>query len=102
MQTSHIRASKLLNHFISLSGGQIVMPGSVGLMFPFGRSLSENGQIQLDSDHTLQGGIMPTTPIPRNASNVIAWMQGKITGQQDIELEFAQEVLAKMVKSEQF
>jgi hypothetical protein len=64
----------------------------------FGRSLGANKQIQIDSDSTLIGGVLPTHVIERNASNVISFIQGRISGKQDVELDFAEYALAQMVQ----
>jgi len=82
-----------------MSGGTILLPGDFGLQFPFGRSLDANKQIQVDSDNTLKGGIVPTIPIPRTKSNVIEFVQGRLAGTSDIEVNYALGILKKMVSN---
>ena len=53
-------------------GSTIQLPGDWELTFPAGRSLDADGEIQIDSDHTLQGGIAPTHRVPRSRANRLA------------------------------
>lgn len=55
------------------SGSTAKLPGGWTLTWPAGRSLDADGRIQLDSDHTLEGGVAPTHRIPWSAENRIAW-----------------------------
>jgi carboxyl-terminal processing protease len=81
-----------------MSGGKIVLPGNIGMEFPFGRSLDKSGRIQIDSDVSGTGGILATVPIPRNATNLVAWVQGRVPSTpRDIELEFAEAELALLI-----
>jgi hypothetical protein len=51
-----------------MSGASVVMPGDFTLNLPFGRStLSEDpNDIQLDSDHTGQGGVRSVWTVPQS------------------------------------
>ncbi|MBX2803180.1 MAG: hypothetical protein KTR31_36205 [Myxococcales bacterium] len=53
------------------TGSRIRLPGGWTLTFPAGRSLDAADRIQLDSDHTLQGGVRPTRRIPWTADDVL-------------------------------
>ena len=75
------------------------MPGGFNIAFPFGRSLNASGGIQLESDWTLTGGVSPTLYIPVNSTNAISYIQGKVSGQTDFELDYAQAVLESMINS---
>ena len=63
----------------AMAGGTATFPGGL-LNFPYGRSLDENKQIQLDSNVNLVGGVLPTERIPRNASNAIKLVEGQVKG----------------------
>jgi len=54
------------------SGSTIALPGGWTLTWPAGRSLDREGRIQLDSDHTLEGGVQPTHRVPWTAEHRIA------------------------------
>ena len=47
-------------------------------------ALDADGNIQLDSDHTLEGGVHPTQPMVRNADTMIRFHAGE-----DVVLEQA-------------
>lgn len=47
-----------------MTGGIINLPEGLILHFPDGQSLDAQNAIQLDSDHTLQGGFAPTIHVP--------------------------------------
>lgn len=83
-----------------MSGGTVVMPGDFTLQFPFGRSLDAAGRIQIDSDHTGAGGVLPTAPLARNSSNLIEFVGQRIAGENalgagDVEMAWALSVLAE-------
>jgi len=61
-----------------MSGGTVVVPGDIEISFPFGRSLDRNNIIQVDSDFTGVGGVLPTVPIVRNSSNAIRFVQQRL------------------------
>ncbi len=50
-------------------GNNITMPENVNISFPLGQSLNEDKVIQLDSDYSLNGGILPDIRIPMNYKN---------------------------------
>ena len=67
-----------------------MLPGDFTFEIPFGRSIDANDRIQLDSDWTGAGGVLPTRPLVRNTTNLIAFVQqraGAATG--DVELDWA-------------
>jgi len=67
----------------------VFMPAGLAVTFPQGKSLNENYVIQLDSDSTLSGGVMPDSKIPFTVENIILqWEEG-----QDVQLEYAQSLL---------
>lgn len=81
-----------------MAGASMKFPGGFVLEFPYGRSLNEHNHVQLDSDSKLLGGILPTSPIPRNSSNVIRFVQGQLNpGMVDVELEHAEAELRNII-----
>jgi len=54
------------------SGSTIALPGGWTLTYPAGRSLDIDGAIQLDSDHTLEGGVQPTHRAPWTVESRLA------------------------------
>lgn len=68
-----------------LTGGETLMPGGLAINYPLGRSLDKNFNIQLDSDSTKNGGVIPDIRLPRNQENIIA----KYVDSVDVELNYA-------------
>lgn len=66
------------------TGSRITFPGGWVLSFPGGRSLDRRGRIQLDSDHTLEGGVHPTRRVPWTEENRVRHYAGE-----DVVLEHA-------------
>eukprot|EP01052_Picozoa_sp_SAG31_P023678 SAG31_NODE_1968_length_6780_cov_1.940129_1_plen_528_part_00 len=58
-----------------MDGGTVVLPGNITFEFPFGRSLGVDDRIQLDSDWTGAGGVLPTKRLVRNSSDTIMFAQ---------------------------
>ncbi len=54
------------------SGSTIRFPRGWELTWPAGRGLDEDGQILLDSDASMEGGVLPTHLIPATADNLLA------------------------------
>ena len=52
------------NASFGMAQGSVTMPGGYIIHYPNGASLDENGNIQLDSDYTLDGGIRPDIIVP--------------------------------------
>merc|ERR1740121_218145 len=48
----------------AMAGAHIQFPGGFQIDYPYGRSLNKQEQVQIDSDSTLIGGNLPTSPIP--------------------------------------
>jgi carboxyl-terminal processing protease len=71
------------NGSFGMTGGSIAMPGGHTMMYPFGRSLDENGVIQLDSRNGV-GGVAPTVRVPKTFANVMSYAGGT-----DVELQAA-------------
>ena len=72
-----------------LTGGEINLPTGYALYFPTGQSLDAKQTIQLDSDHTLQGGVQPDVRVPLTEERARAmYIEGR-----DIVLEFAVDFL---------
>lgn len=70
----------------------ILLPLGLTLIFPQAMSLDENYNIQLDSDSTLQGGVMPDIRVPLTVENIKQqWEQGV-----DVQLEYAKGLLLKL------
>lgn len=55
-----------------MSGAEIRMPGELTVGYPDGRSLDVNGDIQLDSDWHLEGGVVPDVRVPVTLENARA------------------------------
>ena len=72
-----------------LTGGEINLPAGYELNFPTGQSLDAKQTIQVDSDHTLQGGVQPDVRVPLTEENARAmYIEGR-----DMVLEFAERFL---------
>lgn len=68
---------------------EIKMPEGFTISLPDGRSLNKDKVIQVDSDHTGQGGIAPDIKIPLDEE---IFREKYINGQ-DVELNYAIETL---------
>jgi carboxyl-terminal processing protease len=75
------------------TGSAIAFPGGWQLAFPGGRSLDERGDIQLDSDRTLEGGVHPTRRVPWTEENRVRHHDGE-----DVVLEAAVAWLQEVTK----
>ena len=71
------------------SGSTAKLPDGWELTWPAGRSLDEDGVIQLDSDYTLEGGVSPTHRISWTAANRIAWAEDP----EGFEIDYAVDLL---------
>jgi len=71
------------NGSFGLAGGEIVMPGGYTIKYPYGRSLGQDGQIQIDSRDGV-GGVAPGSRIPKTVPNLLAYAAGE-----DVELDYA-------------
>jgi carboxyl-terminal processing protease len=80
--------------FGMVAGPVIEMPGGFLVMYPIGRSLDEQGRIQVDSDGS-EGGVVPTILIPMTYENALASGSGI-----DVELQYALNILNEKQKSE--
>lgn len=76
------------NGSFGMAGAEVLMPGGLLVRFPFGQSLDENQQIQLDSRGGI-GGVAPTIRIPMTAQNALRAAAGE-----DVELEEAIRLLS--------
>lgn len=75
------------NGSFGMTGGEIKMPGGYTIGYPYGRSVDENGVIQLDSRNGI-GGVAPNPRVPKTLENVLAFAAGT-----DVELQYAIEHL---------
>lgn len=58
------------------------------------------GAIQIDSDYSGTGGVMPTAPLAHNSSNLIAFVEQRIAdGGGDVEMTWALSVLSSFQPS---
>lgn len=64
------------------------MPLGFSILYPEGASLDQNGTIQVDSDASLAGGIVPNVRVPLNEDTVIRAMNGE-----DVQLNYALEYM---------
>ena len=71
------------NGSFGMTGGAIQMPGGYTIEYPYGRSVDENGVIQLDSRNGI-GGVAPNPWVPKTLENVLAFAAGT-----DVELQYA-------------
>jgi carboxyl-terminal processing protease len=67
----------------------VKLPGDCQLAYPMGQSLDSERRVQLDGDHTLQGGVAPDIRVPLTRETVYAmYVEGK-----DVVLEYAIDAL---------
>jgi len=52
------------NASFGIKQGKVTMPGGYTVHYPNGAALDENGNILLDSDYTLTGGVVPDMTVP--------------------------------------
>jgi len=71
------------NGSFGMVGGEIALPGGYGIGYPFGRSVDEDGLVQLDSRNGI-GGVAPGLRVPKTLDNVLALAAGS-----DVELQYA-------------
>jgi carboxyl-terminal processing protease len=55
-----------------ISGAEVNMPAGLTVAFANGRSVDEHGQVQVDSDWRMEGGIVPDVRVPLTLDNVRA------------------------------
>jgi carboxyl-terminal processing protease len=68
-----------------LTSGETLMPGGLSVCYPLGRSLDKNFNIQLDSDFTKNGGVIPDIRVPFTRDN----MDAIFIDSEDVELNEA-------------
>jgi carboxyl-terminal processing protease len=68
---------------------RIDLPEGLTLQYPGGQSLDADHNIQLDSNHALQGGVLPDVRVPLNWDTVYAMF---VDGE-DLALQYAIEAL---------
>jgi len=78
------------NGSFGMVGGEIRMPGGYKMDYPYGRSVDENGEIQLDSRNGI-GGVTPNPRIPKTLENVLDFAAGI-----DVELQYAIKYLSDL------
>ena len=71
------------NGSFGMVGGEIALPGGYAIGYPFGRSVDQNGVVQLDSKNGA-GGVAPDLRVPKTLENVLAFAAGT-----DVELQYA-------------
>jgi carboxyl-terminal processing protease len=72
-----------------ISGAEVKMPAGLTVEYPNGQSVDERGQIQVDSDWRMEGGIAPDVRVPVTLENVRAqFREGR-----DVVLETAVKIL---------
>lgn len=75
------------NGSFGMTGGKIFLPEGHQIRYPYGRSLDQNGQVQIDSRSGV-GGIAPSLRVPKTYANVMAYASGT-----DVELQAAVQYL---------
>jgi carboxyl-terminal processing protease len=68
-----------------LTSGETLMPAGLAVSYPLGRSLDENFNIQIDSDFTKNGGVIPDIRVPFTRDN----MDAMFVDSEDVELNYA-------------
>eukprot|EP01043_Picozoa_sp_COSAG02_P068470 COSAG02_NODE_11383_length_1734_cov_1.349235_2_plen_148_part_00 len=91
-----------------MDGGTVVLPGDTTFAVPYGRSVDASGRIQIDSDWTMKGGVLPTARLARSSNNMIRFVasrlatafanpgsgsSGRFVQDSDVELDWALEKL---------
>ena len=77
------------NGSFGMAGARILVPGDLVVRCPFGQSLDENAEVQLDSRDGI-GGVSPTIRIAMTAESAI-----RIADGEDVGLEEAVRILRK-------
>jgi len=77
------------NGSFGMTGGEIALPDGYAISYPFGRSVDQNGVIQLDSRNGF-GGVPPDLRVPMTLDNVLAFAAGT-----DVELQYAVKYLGE-------
>ncbi len=73
----------------ALTSGETLMPAGLAISYPLGRSLDENFNIQIDSDSTKNGGVIPDIQVSLTQEN----MNAMFVNSDDVELNYAIEYL---------
>jgi carboxyl-terminal processing protease len=73
----------------ALTGGETLMPAGLAVSYPLGRSLDANFMIQIDSDSTMRGGVIPDIRVPVTRET----MNARYADSEDVELNYAVEYL---------
>jgi carboxyl-terminal processing protease len=68
-----------------LTSGETLMPAGLAVSYPLGRSLNKNLAIQIDSDSTRNGGVIPDIRVPLTQEN----MKAMFVDSEDVELNYA-------------
>ena len=71
------------NGSFGMVGGAIALPGGYSIDYPFGRSVDQDGIVQLDSRNGV-GGVAPDLRVPITMANALAFAAGT-----DVELQYA-------------
>jgi hypothetical protein len=77
----------------ALTSGETLMPAGLAISYPLGRSLDENFNIQIDSDSTKNGGVIPDIHVPLTREN----MNAIFVDSEDVELKCAIEYLNGLI-----
>jgi len=78
------------NGSFGMTGGEVDMPGGIHISYPYGRSLNEEGAIQLDSRNG-EGGVSPDFIVPVTSENAVRLARGE-----DVLLEYAERKLQEL------
>ena len=73
----------------ALTSGETLMPAGLAVNYPLGRSLDDKFTIQIDTDSTKNGGVIPDVLVPFTQENMIAMF----VNSEDVELNYAIEYL---------
>ncbi|MEJ2629396.1 MAG: T9SS type A sorting domain-containing protein, partial [bacterium] len=73
----------------ALTSGETLMPAGLAVSYPLGRSLDDKYAIQIDSDSTKNGGVIPDIRVPFTREN----MNAMCVDSEDVVLNYAIEFL---------
>jgi carboxyl-terminal processing protease len=81
----HVLGFRGTHGSFGLTSGESLMPAGLAISYPLGRSLNENFTIQIDSDSTKKGGVIPDIRVPSTREN----MHAMFLDSEDVELNYA-------------
>ena len=74
----------------------VLLPTGIEVGYPWGQSLSQDGMVQLDSNHFLEGGVQPDITVPFTLETARAIY----LGDNDVTLDFAHDALRDQLSNQ--